>query len=1102
MRLNLSLLESSIGNRARLAGAEAFRNGLVQRIVRQAPDSPKYLVLVGPERETADEVNLTLEQTSEGAMLDGWDCSCEEGDDACMHAMAAALALQHNLAAAGAGDAKPGQRGGWRQLDLPSAAQKVNDLRQSWIGYDLTLHQSQGETTVGVVRRKRSLSDRGKKTAGVVLGWTPSVVGHFGYRTKDDPAENRDDLSPVLCLVNRHDLRVRTIQPGFVDVFLRLFVDAEPFTLRVDGDDATVDGVLRPVSVLIQDTPGGGIELRAQVQSSVPGRTGDDFVLMPGPSPWLYLRGEKCMVRPDCAAPAVLKLLRTGAVQVAASEIPDFSRDVLPQLRSDVTLVERTTALPQARVAVAIAVIKLEELDEQLTVSLWFHYRADDGETGRRAEHHDVIEFMAGSGPKVFARSHHPDTHGRPVAPSLWQRDTSFEQRWHTRVARAVGAVLPASLPADEALDFLLDHLPAFERDGAEIQGQEELTRLRASRRIVVPQVKIRSGIDWFGVRVEIFAGDLEVALSDIIKAWKAGARYIRLADGEMARLPVAWLRKHAAALTDLDELAPPDETGERRVDPYLAPALVQLAADHEAGDDGWQAFVDRLTAFEGIEPRALPAGFKGELRPYQQRGYEWLSALRELMLHGCLADDMGLGKTVQALALLQGELETGRNSGNPSLVVAPTSVVQNWADEASRFVPDMRVLVLRGGVREERLDKLKQLGQFDLIVTSYALLRLDQETLSAQNFHYCILDEAQAIKNANSQTAHAARSLKARHRLTLTGTPLENNLMELWSQYTFLMPGFFGTRARFLRRYGVEKVGELQPELLDQLRQRLRPFLLRRLKTDVLTELPPVTEVTLRCTLSPPQRQLYEKVRNTYRSQVMRLVEETGIERNALTVLEALLRLRQACCHPDLLPFDEARAVTASAKTELFLETVEELLAEGRRVLVFSQWTTMLKILRKQLGELGIETAYLDGATRDRAAVIARAQADDGPPVFLVSLKAGGVGLNLTAADVVIHYDPWWNPAVEQQASDRVHRIGQTKPVLVLRFAVEDSVEDHILVLQERKRALAISAIESQADGVKHLTRADLEAIFGTGPTGPALRTAPGLAGLEEEEL
>ena len=1102
MRLNLSLLESSIGNRARLGGAEAFRAGQVQRIARQAPDSPRYLVLVGRDRDGAHEVNLTLENTAEGALLDGWECNCADGDDACMHAMAAALALQHNLTVAGTGEGRAGPRGGWRELDLPAKPSKGEELRASWIGYDLTLHEGQGETTVGVVRRRRSLSDRGKKTAGVVLGWTPSVVGHFGYRTKDDQAENRDDLIPVLCLVNRHDLRVRTIQPGFVDVFLRLFVDAEPFTLRVDGEDATVDGVLRPVTVLIQDTPGGGIDLRAQVQSSVPGRSGDDFVLMPGPSPWLFLRGEKCMVRPDCAAPAVLKLLRTGPVQVAAADIADFSRDILPSLRSDVTLIERTTVLPQARVAVAVAVIKLEEVDEQLTVSLWFQYRADDGESGRRLDdHRDVIEFLAGGGPKVFARSHHPDAHGRAVAPSLWQRDTAFEQRWQTRVARAVGAVLPASLPADEALDFLLDHLPAFERDGAEVLGQETLTHLRASRRVVVPQVKIRSGIDWFGVRVEIFAGGLEVELADVIKAWKTGARYIRLGDGEMARLPVAWLRKYAPALTDLDELAPPDASGERRVEPYLAPALVQLAAEHEAGDDGWRAFVERLTAFQGIAPRALPAGFHGELRPYQQRGYEWLSALRDLMLHGCLADDMGLGKTVQALALLQSELESGRNAGLPSLVVAPTSVVQNWADEAARFVPGMRVVVLRGGVRDDRLDKLKALKDFDLVVTSYALLRLDLERLAAHPFHYCILDEAQAIKNANSQTAQAARQLRARHRLTLTGTPLENNLMELWSQYTFLMPGFFGTRARFLRRYGVEKVGELQPELLDQLRQRLRPFLLRRLKADVLAELPPVTEVTLRCTMAPAQRQLYEKVRNTYRSQVLRLVAETGIERNALTVLEALLRLRQACCHPDLLPFDEARAVAASAKTELFLETVEELLAEGRRVLVFSQWTTMLKILRKQLGELGIETGYLDGATRDRAAVIARAQADDGPPVFLVSLKAGGVGLNLTSSDVVIHYDPWWNPAVEQQASDRVHRIGQTKPVLVIRIAVEDSVEDHILVLQERKRALATSAIEAQSDGVKHLTRADLEAIFGTGSTGPALRLAPGLPGPEEDE-
>jgi superfamily II DNA or RNA helicase len=1107
VRLNLSLLESSIGNRARLSGADAFRRGQVQRIVRLAPEE-QYQVLVGPDRDSAVTVTLTLDPGAEGAVLDAWECTCDDGDDACGHAMAAALALQYNLESGGQGDGRPSGRATWRSVLGASQRVTVESTaiqKASWICYDLTLHTGP-ETTVSVLRRRRALSDRGKRSAGTVCGWTPTAVGHFGYRTGDSVPNNRDDLVPVLCLVNRHDLRVRTIQPGFIDVFLRLFVDAEPFILRVDGEDSTVDGAQRPVTVMIQDTPGGGIELRAQVQSHVPGRGSDEYVLLPGPVPWLYLRGEKCMVRPDCSVPVVLNLLRNGSVQISASDIPEFCREMLPQLRSDVTLNERTTALPQARVAVALPIVKLDEVDEQLTVSLSFAYRADDGEgTAQRREPvreghapREILEFPAGSGPKVFARGHHG------VTPTLWQRDHSFEQRWSTRVSRAVGAVLPASLPADEALDFLVDHLPAFERDGAEIYGQEILTKLRPSRHTVVPQVKIRSGIDWFGVKVELRAGDHSLSLRDVIQAWRTGARYVRLADGEMARLPIAWLRRHAAALIDIEDLATVDpETGELLVDSSLAPVLLDLADEHGAGDQGWHAFVDRLHAFEGIEPQALPEGFHGELRPYQQRGYEWLSALRDLGLHGCLADDMGLGKTIQTLALLQMEIEAGRAT-TPSLVVAPTSVVQNWADEAAKFTPSLRVIVLRGSSREERLEKIRKLADCDLIITSYALLRLDQELLAPYHFHYAILDEAQAIKNASSQTAQAARGLRARHRLTLTGTPLENNLMELWSQYTFLMPGFFGTRARFLRRYGVEKAGELQPELLDQLRQRLRPFLLRRLKSDVLTELPPVTEVTLRCVMSPAQRQLYEKVRNTYRAQVMRLVDESGIERNALTVLEALLRLRQACCHPDLLPFDDARAVVESAKTDLFLQTIEELLAEGRRVLVFSQWTTMLKLLRKSLNDMGVETAYLDGSTRDRSAVIAYAQADDGPPVFLVSLKAGGVGLNLTAADVVVHYDPWWNPAVEQQASDRVHRIGQTKPVLVIRMAVEDSVEEHILVLQNRKKALAQQAIESEADGIKHLTRADLEAIFGQG-IGPSLRhKAPvgAVPSIELEEL
>jgi hypothetical protein len=360
MRLNLSLLESAIGNRERLAGAEAWRGGQVHRMVRLDVDHPSYQVAVGADRDSADQVTLAVEVGPEGAVLDSWDCTCADSDATCSHAMAAALALQHNLETAGRDGLRGGHRGAWRQVFGGTVSSATVTPRSSWICYDLTLHTAaSGDLTVGVIRRKRAISDRGNRSQGTVCGWTPTAVGQFGYRTRDDPAGNRDDLIPVLCLVNRHDLRVRTIQQGFIDTFLRLFVDAEPMTLRVDGEEASVDGHVRPVTVLIQDTPAGSIDVRAQVQSSARGQAGDDFVLLPGPVPWLYLRGERCFVRPDTSAMAVLRLLRSGPLQITPSELGDFTREVLPLLRSEVTLVERTTALPQARVAVAVPVVRL-----------------------------------------------------------------------------------------------------------------------------------------------------------------------------------------------------------------------------------------------------------------------------------------------------------------------------------------------------------------------------------------------------------------------------------------------------------------------------------------------------------------------------------------------------------------------------------------------------------------------------------------------------------------------------------------------------------------------------------------------------------------------
>ncbi len=1091
MRVNLSLLESSVTPRAWRQGREYFRLGNVKRLARE---NGGFDVVVQAERQQRFDVHFELDIGDEGAVLEEWDCSCAQPDGGCAHVIAAALALRRNVAR----DAEAGEDGadGWRDVLAVDPEVAASTTRASWICYDLALHgRGDSGSEVSIVRRRRSLGDKGRRQSGAVIGWKPSAVGHFGYKTHNDAAENRDDLIPVLCSVNRHDLRVRTLQPGFVDVFLRLFVDAEPYTLRVDGEETLVVGAERPVSVIVTDATDGGLNVSARLMTHRPRQGGDDDVLLPGPVAWVYIRAESTIVRPSARSPALLRLLRTGRVHVPADEVDAFCREVLPHLRSESDLIEQTDLLPPVHTAAATPRIRLDEIDGKLSVALSFAYLVHGeaiGSPGSGAAHEgarEIMEYPAGGGPQVFSRSlaHDGDV-------ELWQRDREFEATWLARVSEAAGAAMPALLELDDALDFLIDQLAALEIDGAEVFGRDKLSDLRPSRARVTPTVMLRSGIDWFELKVTLSAGEREVLLRDVLEAWREGSRYIRLDDGELARLPADWLKRHAATLTDLEELAQRGEDGSWRVEQHLAPSIADLVEEHGIADDGWRAFIERLSQFTGIQRRPLPEGLRVELRDYQRGGYDWILALSELGLHGCLADDMGLGKTVQALTVLLADKEFGRQTG-PSLIVSPTSVVQNWADEAARFTPDLRVLTLRADDRAGRHELIDAMDDYDIVLTSYALLRQDGDLLELRDFHYVVLDEAQAIKNPNSQTARAVRRLRAHHRLTLTGTPLENNLLELWSQFQFLMPGFFGSRARFVRRYGIVRGGEVTMDMMEQLRRRLRPFVLRRLKVDVDKDLPPLTEVTLRCTLLPPQRELYEKVRNTYRAKVLNKVDEIGLERSTLNVLEALLRLRQTCCHPDLLPFEEAQAVTESAKTNLFIQTVGELLAAGRRILVFSQWTTMLKRLRRELDERGWESAYMDGSTRDRPGVIQSFQHPDGPPLFLISLKAGGVGLNLTAADVVMHYDPWWNPAVEQQASDRAHRIGQEKPVLVIRLVVSDTVEDHILRLQDRKRSLAQAAIDNEGEGVKTLNRDDLVAIFGSASKrGPMLKppTAP----------
>ncbi len=622
----------------------------------------------------------------------------------------------------------------------------------------------------------------------------------------------------------------------------------------------------------------------------------------------------------------------------------------------------------------------------------------------------------------------------------------------------------------DRALGFLADGLPAL-GDGWEVFGQESLVRHRLAPRAASASLRVGGGIDWLDLALEVRVGDEDIPADEVLDALRRGSRFVRLADGSHARLADAWLERVAA---DLDRLGV--GTGARsRVPGYLAP-LVQEVVDAAPGAafenrDAWEHLLAALRG-DGVPALAPPAGLTATLRPYQLEGYRWLRFLGSFGFGGVLADDMGLGKTVQALAVLQGEKEDG--SAGPNLVVAPTSVVANWEAEARRFTPQLRVVRYHGA---DRRDLGETLAGADLVVTSYAILRRDVDLLSNIPWRYAILDEAQAIKNAATQTARAATRLQARRRLALTGTPLENHLGELWSQFQFLMPGLLGTEAGFVREFA-RPIADGDEAARERLRRRIRPFVLRRLKREAAPDLPPKVESVLLCEMEPDQERVYRSLLAASRDRVLREVAQRGLAKARFTVLEALLRLRQACCHPPLLPGGLGDGV-GSAKFDLFGPFVTEVLDEGHRVLVFSQFVRVLGDLRRWFDDQGIRYEYLDGSTRDREARIRRFQEDDGVRAFLVSLKAGGAGLNLAGADYVILFDPWWNPAVEAQATDRAHRIGQTRTVFSYKMITRGTVEEKILQLQDRKRHLTETLLDADADWSSALTEEDVAALF-----------------------
>ena len=615
-------------------------------------------------------------------------------------------------------------------------------------------------------------------------------------------------------------------------------------------------------------------------------------------------------------------------------------------------------------------------------------------------------------------------------------------ERSEQRLIRQLGEELRMALGVESRLQGMaaVRFVDRLDRFSGEITG----VGIKHFRRVgpIEPEIQID------GDKVHADMGGANP--DDVIAAWVAGDELVSLPTGGWAPLPLDWLERYGDRLADL--LAARDASG--RVARHALFDLARLCEelDHPppAQLAGERALVDD---FDGIPDAPLPDDFLGELRSYQQTGINWLTFLRKAEMGGVLADDMGLGKTIQALCMIR----------EKTLVVAPRSVLRNWENEASKFRPGLKVSVYHGPDR--KFDK-----DADLIITTFALLRGDQEKLTKIEWDMVILDEAQAIKNPQSQVAQAAFKLNARFRVTLTGTPVENRLEELWSQMHFVNPGLLAGRKDFDERYA-QPISRADTGVAKHLRERIRPFILRRLKREVAPELPPRTEQILRCQLSGAEREVYNTVRVATQAKLM---ERAGAP-NVMAALEALLRLRQASCHAGLVPGQSAEG---SSKIDLLVDTLSSVVAQGHKALVFSQWTGLLNLIEPHMQGAELDFVRLDGQTRDRQGVVDTFQADDGPPVMLISLKAGGTGLNLTAADHVFLVDPWWNPAVEDQAADRAHRIGQDKPVMVYRLVAEDTVEERIIALQQRKRALAEAALGS-ADQAASITRDDLMALL-----------------------
>ncbi|MBK8480642.1 MAG: DEAD/DEAH box helicase [Proteobacteria bacterium] len=953
---------------------------------------------------------------------DDWSCDCRGADDPCEHVAAAVIAWRRGL------DERPDEA-----ASAPSSTAARVPAR---VGYRLT-RERERKGSVGLGLQRVIVDAAGERPLQQALVRPSTSDGRAAIHC--EIAASRADLTVELALGGPRRLSGGRLPPTTLREVLAALREGEDLTL--DGQPVQI-GEPRPALRALVTEEGGGWLLRIEPNPEA-GEAFDNGALLDGTV--LHPSSE-----PSLTA-AELERLRKGR-HLGPTEGTWLASELLPRLQAELPVQVLSPRLPRAA-----------SLPPHLQVQL-----TREGDTLLA-----LSTIVYGQPPAARV------INGRLVATSGANQVPLRDLEEELRLTRWLERMTPLRTGRSERFPTAaaLALLPALRsaRKVELVDAGEAVARWLTPTAPLLPCVRISAegfhcdftvtgtappaaaGAPGGGATVLAAAGERRVAARAVLTAWEQGQQWFALDGGGLAPLPHDWLERYGAQVAEL--LAARDERTEK-VPPAARLELARLAAALDLVVPIELAELRaRLEGTQALPALTLPADLRAELRPYQQEGVRWLTLLRDAGIGALLADDMGLGKTLQALCALRGR----------TLVVAPTSVLRGWAAEVARFRPRLSVSLYHGPGR--RLDP-----SADVTLTSYALLRLDVEGLAAEQWDCLVLDEAQTVRNAESQVAQAAFRLRATWRLALTGTPVENRLEDLWSQLQLLNPGLLGGRSDFTERYA-RPIGEGNTAAAEGLRQRTRPFILRRRKAEVARDLPARSERVLYVQLSAEERRSYDAVLAATRQEVLQQLGQGG---NVLGALAALLRLRQAACHRGLLPglLPDGATPPSSSKLELLTETLRQALAEGHKALVFSQWTSLLDLTEPLLRAAGIDFLRLDGATRDRQAVIDGFQRAGGPPVLLISLKAGGVGVTLTAADHVFLLDPWWNPAVEDQAADRAHRIGQTRPVLIHRLVTEDTVEERVLALQQQKRGLAAAALDEGAVATA-LTRDELLALL-----------------------